>query len=641
MKHGFIKLGAAIPGLRVADCAFNADKIIELSRTAAEQGASILTFPELSICGYTCGDLFFRETLLRSSEESLARIAAETSELDVLIVVGLPVRLFGKIYNCAAILQRGAILGIVPKTYIPSYGEFSEGRRFDSYPVGQLTELRIAGQNTVFGACQIFEHEAIDELKVAVEICEDALAPQPMSTLHCLAGATVILNLSASPEVIGKSEFRRNMLSMHSARNVCAYVYANASYGESTTDLVFSGHSFVIENGTVLAENAPFEKKELVLTEIDVKRLVYSRSQMNTFDSLYEESYCYTSFSSALTDTVLTRSIERRPFVPNDDAECASRTDLTLKMQATALAKRVEHTGAKSLVIGVSGGLDSTLAILVCAETMKLLGRPMTDIHAVTMPCFGTGKRTRSNAELLCNRLGVGFECVDITESVRRHLSDLGHDETTYDVTFENAQARERTQLLMDLANSRGGLVVGTGDLSEVALGWSTYNGDHMSMYSVNCSIPKTFIRKMVDCYAKTCLDSELAAVLCDILDTPISPELVPSGADELAQKTEELIGDYDLHDFFLYYFIRAGYTPEKLYRIATVAFDGVFDKQHIKKTLRTFIWRFFSQQFKRSCCPDGVKIGSVALSPRGDWQMPSDAAPREWLAEIDQIDAD
>lgn len=641
MKHGFIKLGAAIPELRVADCAFNTDKIIELSRSAAEQGTAILVFPELSVCGYTCGDLFFRETLLRSAEESLSRIACETAELDILLAVGLPVRLFGKIYNCAAILQRGIILGVVPKTYIPSYGEFSEGRRFDSYPIDQLTNIRLSGQDTVFGACQIFEHQDLEELKIAVEICEDALSPEPMSTRHCLAGASVILNLSASPEAICKPEFRRDMLAMHSARNICAYVYANASYGESTTDLVFSGHSFVLENGVVLAENAPFGEKSLVLSEVDVKRLAYSRSQMNTFGSLHEEAYCYTAFSSELTETSLTRSISRRPFVPDDAAECARRTELTLKMQSTALAKRISHTGAKSLVIGVSGGLDSTLAILVCAEAMKLLGRPMTDIHAVTMPCFGTGKRTRSNAELLCDRLGVGFECVDITESVRRHLADLGHDETTYDVTFENAQARERTQLLMDLANSRGGLVVGTGDLSEVALGWSTYNGDHMSMYSVNCSIPKTFIRKMVACYAEACEDRELAAVLCDILDTPISPELVPSSAGELAQKTEELIGDYDLHDFFLYYFIRAGYTPEKLYRIACVAFDGVFERGHIKKTLRTFIWRFFSQQFKRSCCPDGVKVGSVALSPRGDWQMPSDAVSREWLAEIDRIDAD
>ncbi len=640
MKHGFIKLGVAIPELRVADCAFNTDKIIELSYAAAEQGALVLAFSELSITGYTCGDLFFRETLLRAAEQALAFIADKTDSLDTLIAVGLPVRLFGKLYNCAAVLQHGNILGIVPKSYIPSYGEFSEGRRFDTFSDG-LTDIFFAGQNTTFGVEQVFEHAAIDELKVAVEICEDALGQAPVSTQHCVAGATVILNLSASPEAICKPEYRRDLLSMHSARNLCVYAYANSGSGESTTDLVFSGHSFVLENGKLLAENEPFGEKRLVLCEVDVKSLAYARSQMNTFVCERDRDYSYTTFDTSIFETNLTREFARRPFVPDDADERVKRTDLTMKMQSAALAKRVMHTGAKSLVLGVSGGLDSTLAILVCVEAMKRLGRPMTDIHAVTMPCFGTGKRTRTNAELLCERLGVGFECIDITASVKQHLVDIGHDENTYDVTFENAQARERTQVLMDLANSRGGLVVGTGDLSEVALGWSTYNGDHMSMYSVNCSIPKTFIRCMIDCYAQNCSDQELCAVLYDILDTPISPELVPSENAELSQKTEELIGDYDLHDFFLYYFVRAGYTPEKLYRIAKLAFDRVFTPEHIKKTLRTFVWRFFSQQFKRSCCPDGVKVGSVALSVRGDLQMPSDAVAAEWLEQIDNIDAD
>ncbi len=640
MYHGFIKVGAAVPELRVADCSFNTDKIIELARCASEKGTLVLAFPELSVTGYTCGDLFFRDTLIASAEASLARIASETAELDTLLAVGLPVRFFGKLYNCAAVLHRGKILGIVPKGYIPNYAEFSDARRFETAPEG-INVINFAGQTTSFGADQIFEHSTLKELKIAVEICEDAFAQIPQSTRHCAAGATVILNLSASSESIGKPEFRGDFLSMLSARNICAYVYANAGVGESTTDLVFSGNSFIFENGTQRAVIAPFEDIGITVAEIDVKRLSYIRSQTTTFLCEYNCDYCYTAFDTPMTETELTQKHSQRPFVPSDAAERSRRTDLTLKMQSAALAKRIEHTHSKALIIGVSGGLDSTLAILVCVEAMKRLGRPLTDIYAVTMPCFGTGRRTRTNAEILCERLGASFECVDIAVSVRQHLADIGHDDKTYDVTFENAQARERTQVLMDIANSRGGLVVGTGDLSEVALGWSTYNGDHMSMYAVNCDLPKTFIRCMVKCYADGCEDRELAAVLNDILDTPISPELVPSESEELSQKTEALIGDYDLHDFFLYCFIHDGYTPDKLYRVACRAFDGVFTHEHIKKTLRTFIWRFFSQQFKRSCCPDGVKIGSVSLSPRSTWQMPSDAVADEWLKLVDSIDAD
>ncbi len=637
MKHGFIKVGVAAPELRVADCSFNTDKIIELAKSASEKGAHALAFPELSITGSTCGDLFFRDTLIASAEVSLARIASETSELDTLIAVGLPIRVFGKLYNCAAVLHKGEILGLIPKRDLGS-----QRRCFDQFPADGIIAVTLAGQETILSARQIFEHASLNELKLAVEIGEDAFAVVSPSADHVRAGATVILNLAAMPESLGQPEFRKDTIRMLSARYHCAYAFANAGVGESTTDLVYSGHSFVFENGTQRAGTALFdEDMDLAIADIDVKKLSYIRSQDTSFVCEYDEDYCYPSFDTPLTETKLVRGFRPRPFVPSTLTEQNRRTVLTLKMQSAALAKRVEHTRAKSLVIGISGGLDSTLAILVCVDAMKRLGRPLTDIYAVTLPCFGTGKRTRTNAEILCERLGVSFECINIAAAVSQHLKDIGHDENTYDVTFENAQARERTQVLMDLANARGGLVVGTGDLSEVALGWSTYNGDHMSMYGVNCDVPKTFIRCMIKCYAENCPDRELASVLLDILDTPISPELVPTKDGELGQKTESLIGDYDLHDFFLYHFLHDGCEPDKLYRIACLAFDGAFTHEHIKKTLRTFVWRFFTQQFKRSCCPDGVKIGSVALSPRGAWQMPSDAVAEEWLKVVDSIDAD
>jgi len=634
MKDGFVKTGAAIPSLRVADCTYNTEKIIELVNSAAEQGVKVLAFPELSITGYSCSDLFFRETLLKSAERSLVKIAEATADLDTLIFVGLPVRISGKIYNCAAVLFKGKILGIVPKTYLPNYGEFYEARQFTAAPE-DVTDIDFAGQTCPFGTKLVFESDSIEGFAVAAEICEDVWAQIPPSVSHCMAGATVIVNLSASTESVGKPEYRRDLVKMHASRNLCAYIYASSGSGESTTDSVCSGHSFIYEGKICLAENPPFGDNELILTEIDVAKLTFERSRISTFVSEKRDGYRYIKFDTKVSDTMLTRTYKKRPFLPENTEENAERSAFILEMQARALAKRIAHTYSKKAVLGISGGLDSTLALLVAVRSMEILGRPASDVLTVTLPCFGTGKRTRGNAELLCEALGTEFKVVDIAASVKQHLADIGHDENTFDVTYENAQARERTQVLMDIANAVGGIVVGTGDLSEVALGWSTYNGDHMSMYGVNCTVPKTLIRLMVGCYADTCKNEKLAAVLRDILDTPISPELVPSKPGEMSQKTEAIIGDYDLHDFFLYYFIRFGFTPEKLFRIACITFKDDFDEEYIKKTLTTFVKRFFIQQFKRSCTPDGIKVGSVALSPRGDWRMPSDASFAVWMDNV------
>lgn len=634
MKDGFVKIGTAVPSLKVADCTYNAEQIVKLTTKAAEQGTLVLTFPELCVTGYSCADLFTHEALIKAAESALVKIISQTSALDTLIFVGLPVRVQGKIYNCAAAIFKGKLLALIPKKVLPNYSEFSEVRHFTPAPSATV-DISFAGQVCPFGNKVIFNHSFLPELAVAAEICEDVWSQTPPSVAHCMAGATLIVNLSASPESIGKPELRRNLVTAHAARNICAYVYANCGSYESTTDAVFSGHSFICENSKVLAENLPFENKELVLADIDVKRIDSARVTQNNFVSEINPEYRYIPFDTPMVKTELTRSFTKRPFVPEDTAQREKRCSFILDMQATALAKRLRHTNAKTAVIGVSGGLDSTLAIIAAVHSMKLLGRPASDILAITMPCFGTGKRTRTNAEVLCERLGVSFDCVDIADAVKQHLADIGHDETTYDVTYENAQARERTQVLMDIANKQGGLVIGTGDLSEAALGWCTYNGDHMSMYGVNCDVPKTLIRYIVKYYADICGDEVLKNVLYDILDTPISPELVPSKAGEMSQRTEDIIGDYDLHDFFLYYFFRFGFTPEKILRIAYATFDGVFTAEHIKKTLETFIKRFFTQQFKRSCTPDGVKVGSVALSPRGALKMPSDASYAEWIKQL------
>lgn len=635
MKDGFIKSAALIPELRVADCSYNADKTIELAKRAAELGVRIMVFPELGITGYTCQDLFFHGTLLDAAERETKRIMRETADIDALIFVGIPLLNCGKLYNTAAAIYGGRLLGIIPKTLLPNYGEFYEARQFT--PAPEHTEIiSFASQSCPFGTKLLFCHSRIKELVVAAEICEDMWGQIPPSTYHAAAGATVIANLSASNELIGKAEYRRTLASMTSARNICGYIYASAGCGESTTDLVFAGHSLICEDGTVLAERAPFGDTDIITADIDAKMLTYKRSQNNVFMCGNDSAYTHIAFGSEPTETRLERRFPCRPFVPSDDNTRHERCSLILDMQSAALARRIEHTHARTAVVGISGGLDSTLALIVAERAMRRLGRSTHDILTVTMPCFGTGTRTRGNAEELSLLLDTSFRCVDIAASVKQHLADIGHAEDNYDVTYENAQARERTQVLMDIANQTGGLVVGTGDLSEVALGWSTYNGDHMSMYGVNCSVPKTLIRYIVKYYADTCAGEKLSAILYDILDTPVSPELVPSRPGEIGQRTEDILGRYDLHDFFLYYMMRGGYSPSKLYRIAKLSFAGQFDDDYIKKTLELFCRRFFGQQFKRSCVPDGVKIGTVALSPRGDWRMSSDTSASEWLADIE-----
>ena len=636
MNDGFVKLAVAVPPLRVADCGYNAGQIIRLARDASNGGAVIAVFPELCVTGNSCSDLFFHSALLDGAEKALGNIAAATEGLDTLLFVGVPVRAAGKLYNCCAVLQTGKLLGLIPKS------AYNEARQFapahDNAPafvgmptmVGDL-ELDFAGQRAPFGTNILFCHTKLRELVVGVELGEDLWCQNPPSAAHCAAGAALIVNLSASPELVGKPEYRLELTKLHSGRHICAYALASAGPDESTTDQICSGHSFICEYGTVLAENAPFESAELTFAEIDVKRVDYERRRLPGFRCELNPGYRYISFGAELRETTLTRHFSRTPFVPEDNTERDKRFSLILDMQAAALAKRMRHSSAKSAVLAVSGGLDSTLALIVAARACDRLGRPRTDVLGISMPCFGTGSRTKNNAEQLCRLMGITFRCIDITASVTQHLTDIGHDLRTYDVTYENAQARERTQVAMDIANQTGGLVIGTGDLSEMALGWSTYNGDHMSMYNVNCSVPKTLVRHLVGYYADICGSAELAATLRDILDTPVSPELIPSKEGEISQRTEDILGAYELHDFFLYYMVRCGYDPRKTLRAAKSAFDGRYDAAYIEKTLRLFVSRFFSQQFKRSCTPDGVKLGTVSLSPRGDWRMPSDASPAEW----------
>ena len=638
MKDGFIKVAAATPELAVADCTFNTEQIILLMKKAQEQGSAIIVFPELCVTGYCCSDLFSQDRLLEAAESSLIKIIKASKGISALVFIGLPVQVCGKLFNCAAAVQNGKLLGLVPKSYLPNYSEFYEVRHFEPADRNsECTYISFAGFTVSFGIGQLFCHKGIKELVVGAEICEDVWGQIPPSVSHCMAGATIIVNLSASPESIGKPEYRRDLIGIHSARNICGYIYANAGEGESTTDLVYSGHSMICENGSTPAERKPFDKNEIIYTEIDVKRLSHERIKTTDFKAAFNSSYRYIYFGGAVYDTVLTRSFSKRPFVPEDEESLAKRCRFILDMQSSALAKRLRHAGCKTAVIGISGGLDSTLALLVTVSAMDKLGKGHDDIVTVTMPCFGTGKRTRGNAEKLCEYLNTRFLCIDIADAVKVHLRDIDHPDNIYDVTYENAQARERTQVLMDMANKTSGIVIGTGDLSEMALGWSTYNGDHMSMYGVNCSVPKTLVRYLVSYYAEYCADEKLAAVLRDVLDTPVSPELIPAvHGQELGQRTEDILGTYELHDFFLYYFVRFGYSPAKIFRIARTAFAGAYEDDYIESTLHTFIKRFFIQQFKRSCTPDGVKVGSVTLSPRGDWRMPSDACFGDFISDIE-----
>ena len=636
MNYGFIKACAVSPALRVADCPYNAQKTIEAMQQAAEDGCQLTVFPELGLTGYTCGDLFLQQPLLDAAEAALREILKASEALQLVALVGLPVTVDAKLYNCAAVICQGALLGLVPKSHIPNYGEFYEKRHYCAAPAG-VKEISFAGQKTLFGTKLLFRCETMQAFTLAVEICEDLWAPLPPSTAHALAGAAVIANLSASDETVGKAEYRRALVSQQSARLLCAYLYADAGHGESTTDMVFSGHNLIAENGALLAESRPFSQA-LACTELDLGRLLAERRRNTSFEPV-TDGYETVFFHLPLREIPLTRYISPTPFVPADGGARAERCELILQMQADGLAKRIEHAHAKTAVIGISGGLDSCLALLVAVHAMKKLDRSMDSILAVTMPCFGTTKRTRSNAEILCQELGVQFTEISIANTVRSHFADIGQSETNFDVTFENGQARVRTLELMDLANRTGGLVVGTGDLSELALGWATYNGDHMSMYGVNAGVPKTLVRHIVRYEADAANSDTLREVLLDILDTPVSPELLPAKENgEIAQQTESLVGPYELHDFYLYYVLRFGFSPAKIYHLAKAALSDRYSDEVLLHWLRNFYRRFFQQQFKRSCLPDGPKVGSVTLSPRGDWRMPSDACVSVWQAELDTL---
>ncbi|MCI8387449.1 MAG: NAD(+) synthase [Clostridiales bacterium] len=632
MKYGFIKVAAASPTVTVADVDANVSEILRAAAQAESLGVRLLVTPELGVTGYTCGDLFLQKKLIDRAHEGILKIAKESANLSLVLIVGAPIRVDANLYNCAVVIYNGKILGIVPKVNIPNYGEFYELRHFTPAP-DDIIELNINKESVPFGSDLVFRCDELPEFAFGCEICEDLWVPNPPSSRLAVNGATIICNLSASDETVGKASYRRELVRSQSGRLLAGYIYADAGCGESTTDMVFSGHDIIGENGSILAESKPFEgalNKDcpIIVSEIDVAKLVAERTRMNTFKS--EKGKYTVNFSMKLSDTALTRNFEPQPFVPSSEVERAERCESILEMQSFGLRKRIEHAHSKSAVIGISGGLDSCLALLVSVRAMDLLNRPRTDVIAVTMPCFGTTSRTRSNAEILCERLGVSFRCVDIKAAVNQHFSDIGHDESSHDVVYENSQARERTQIIMDIANAENGLVIGTGDLSELALGWATYNGDHMSMYGVNASIPKTLVRHIVRYYADTANDPELSAVLYDILATPVSPELLPADDNgEIAQKTEDLVGPYELHDFFIYYFVRYGFPAEKIEYLANYVFVGQYPSDVIHKWLTTFIRRFFVQQFKRSCLPDGPKVGSVTLSPRGDWRMPSDAVSK------------
>ncbi len=633
MKQGFVKAAAATPKVAVADCVENTDRILKCIREMQEEGAKIMVLPELAVTGYTCGDLFWQERLVREAGRQLDRILEETRGVDALIFVGLPMEVFGKLYNVAAVLNRGTLLGIVPKKHIPSYHEFYEGRHFTPGQE-QVEWIERNGEKIPFGMNLLFACREMPRLIAAAEICEDLWVPAPPSVSHALAGATVLVNLSASDEMTGKDRYRRDLVRGQSARLVAGYIYADAGEGESSTDLVFSAQNMIAENGILLGEAERF-KNQMVCSELDIDRLVSERRRMTTYPAQKPEEYVTVPFNLVIEETELTRSFSSRPFVPADRGDRDRRCDEILNMQAMGLKKRLEHTCCRNAVIGISGGLDSTLALLVTARAFDMLDLPREQITAVTMPCFGTTDRTYQNACQLTRCLGASLKEVDIKEAVNLHFRDIGQSPENHDVTYENSQARERTQILMDLANQTGGLVVGTGDLSELALGWATYNGDHMSMYAVNCSVPKTLVRHLVRYYADTCGDAKLSAILLDVLDTPVSPELLPPEDGKISQKTEELVGPYELHDFFLYYMLRAGFEPLKIFRIACLAFEGEYDEDTILKWLKSFYKRFFAQQFKRSCLPDGPKVGSVAVSPRGDLRMPSDGCARIWMEQL------
>lgn len=637
MNHGFVKVAAVTPDIRVADVAYNKQEICRLIDETVNEGAKVIVFPELCLTGYTCGDLFLQDVLLKESQRALREIAEYTAGKDALVFVGAPVVVSGKLYNVAAVMNHGAILGLVTKTFLPNYGEFYEMRQFQPGPL-KAEHILFEGDRVLFGPQILFQASSMEELVVSAEICEDVWSPVPPSIEAAIQGATLIVNCSASDETIGKDSYRESLIAGQSARLIAGYVYANAGEGESTTDVVFGGHNIIAENGTILKESSRFVN-EVIYSEIDIFRLVSERRKNTTFQPTKGEPLPQVPFYVEIQKTELTRPVSATPFVPANSEERAKRCEEILMIQAMGLKKRLAHTRAKSAVVGISGGLDSTLALLVTAKAFDLLGLDRARIMAVTMPCFGTTDRTYQNACKMTVTLGATLKEVPIQEAVRLHFRDIGHSEEDHSVTYENSQARERTQVLMDIANQDGGMVIGTGDMSELALGWATYNGDHMSMYGVNASVPKTLVRHLVQYYADTCREEELRTVLLDVLDTPVSPELLPPKDGQIAQKTEDLVGPYELHDFYLYYMLRFGYEPRKIYRLAKCAFEGMYDNVTILKWLDTFYRRFFSQQFKRSCLPDGPKVGTVALSPRGDFRMPSDACAAVWLSDLERIE--
>ena len=636
MRDGFITVACGTPKLRLADCDYNAEQTFTLMRKAEKAGAKVLVLPELGLTGYTCGDLFYQDALLRGAEQALATVLEATRNLEVVTAVGLPLRVNNKLYNCAAIIQKGTVLGVVPKTHLPNYSEFYEKRQFAAAPEENGT-VTLFGKSVPFGNKLVFRCSTMPDLALGFEICEDMWAPCSPAVDLAAAGATVVGNLSASNDIIGKDRYRRQLLTMQSAKMVCGYVYTSCGEGESSSDVVFGAHQMIAENGTLLAERR-FDGG-LLVSEVDVQKLCYERRRTQMFDQA--PAVWEVPFALTVSPTKLTRYVAPQPFVPEGKEDRDARCREILLIASLGLKQRLEHTGAKTAVVGLSGGLDSTLAVLITGLAMKMLDRPMTDIVAVTMPCFGTTDRTRNNAVILAEQMGATLRTVDISNSVRSHFKDIGHDMEDHSVTFENGQARERTQVLMDIANQSGGIVIGTGDLSELALVWCTYNGDHMSMYAVNCSIPKTLVRHLVGYLARDNAkkDEALHDVLEDILDTPVSPELLPAVQGQISQKTEDLVGPYELHDFFLYYMLRWGFSPRKVYRLAVYALGGKYSREVILKWLKTFYRRFFSQQFKRNCVPDGPKVGSVALSPRGDWRMPSDAKMNLWQAELETLE--
>ena len=637
MRDGFFRVAAATPAVRAAQVAGNLRSIKELIFQAAEEGCGLVCFPELAVTAYTCGDLFRDAALLAAAEQGLAQLLEDTKELDILCAVGVPVPWEGALYNCAAVFHRGRLLGLPAKEHIPNYGEFYEARHFT--PAPDPVTVAYCGQKVPLGKGLLFPCENVPGLTVAAELCEDLWGAQPPSAALAQNGATVVLNASCSDEVIGKAEYRRDLVKMWSGHLLCAYVYADGGPGESTTDMVFAGHDLIAENGTVLGESQLFTHG-LTTADIDLERLVQERRRMNTWQDRRDSAVVRVPFryrEETLQNFQPRRKFSPAPFVPRDQEGLTSRCQLILTMQAQGLATRLSHIGCKSAVIGLSGGLDSTLALLVTVRAFDRLRLDRKGIYAVSMPCFGTTGRTKSNAQKIAEELGVDFREVSIEKAVRQHFADIGQDMDCLDAAFENSQARERTQVVMDLANRVGGIAIGTGDLSELALGWATYNGDHMSMYGVNASVPKTLVRYLVR-YEAEHSGERLAQALFDVLDTPVSPELLPPKDGEISQKTEELVGPYELHDFFLYYMLRFGFAPGKIYRMACRAFEGAYAPETIKRWLATFYRRFFSQQFKRSCLPDGPKVGSVTLSPRGDLRMPSDASAQLWLEEIEKL---